>query len=180
MARLALSLIPDDLTLQDDNLLRDLDDRWIRSLQGISYVSTKSPSVILIVDVLQDLALPTRYYASSPMSMSFVVLYDASNSGLPVRVFKMRAQYPCLTFSVAGRAIYSNVNGFLGGVAWSILVARICQLYPNAVAGAIVSRFFIIMYQWCGSNLRSWGPTSCPLGHGHNLCFSNRSRMGPY
>lgn len=49
---------------------------------------------------------------------------------------------------VTGRAIYSNVNGFLGGVAWAMLVARICQLYPNAVAGAIVSRFFIIMYQW--------------------------------
>lgn len=47
-----------------------------------------------------------------------------------------------------GKAIYSNVNGFLGGVAWAMLVARICQLYPNAVAGAIVSRFFIIMYQW--------------------------------
>jgi len=47
-----------------------------------------------------------------------------------------------------GRAIYSNVNGFLGGVAWAMLVARICQLYPNAIAGAIVSRFFIIMYQW--------------------------------
>lgn len=47
-----------------------------------------------------------------------------------------------------GRAIYSNVNGFLGGVGWAMLVARICQLYPNAVAGAIVSRFFIIMYSW--------------------------------
>jgi poly(A) polymerase Pap1 len=57
-----------------------------------------------------------------------------------------------LMFYVTGRAIYSNVNGFLGGVAWSMLVARICQLYPNAVAGAIVSRFFIIMYQWCASN----------------------------
>ena len=29
-----------------------------------------------------------------------------------------------------------------------MLVARICQLYPNAVAGAIVSRFFVIMHQW--------------------------------
>ena len=48
-------------------------------------------------------------------------------------------------------AISSNVNGFLGGVAWAMLVARICQLYPNAVAGAIVSRFFIIMYQWYAS-----------------------------
>lgn len=48
-----------------------------------------------------------------------------------------------------GRAIYSNVNGFLGGVAWSMLVARICQLYPSAVAGGIISRFFTIMHQWC-------------------------------
>jgi poly(A) polymerase len=56
---------------------------------------------------------------------------------------------PCAYFlHYQGRAIYSNVNGFLGGVAWALLVARICQLYPNAIAGAIVSRFFIIMYQW--------------------------------
>ena len=38
MARLALSSIPDDLTLQDDNLLRNLDDRCIRSLGGILVV----------------------------------------------------------------------------------------------------------------------------------------------
>jgi len=48
-----------------------------------------------------------------------------------------------------GRAIYSNVNGFLGGVAWTMLVARICQLYPKAIAGGIISRFFTIMHQWC-------------------------------
>jgi poly(A) polymerase Pap1 len=51
-------------------------------------------------------------------------------------------------FSI-GRAISSNVMGFFGGVAWAMLVARICQLYPNAIAGAIVSRFFRIMFQWC-------------------------------
>ena len=34
MARLALSTIPDDLTLDDDNLLRNIDERCIRSLGG--------------------------------------------------------------------------------------------------------------------------------------------------
>lgn len=34
MARLALSMIPDDLSLQDDNLLKNLDERCIRSLNG--------------------------------------------------------------------------------------------------------------------------------------------------
>ena len=36
MARLALSSIPDDLSLQDDNLLRNLDERCVRSLNGVS------------------------------------------------------------------------------------------------------------------------------------------------
>jgi poly(A) polymerase len=49
---------------------------------------------------------------------------------------------------IAGRAIYSKVNGFLGGIAWAVLVARICQLYSNAIAGAIITRFFIIYHQW--------------------------------
>ena len=57
-----------------------------------------------------------------------------------------------LMFSISGRAIYSNVSGFLGSAAWAVLVARICQLYPNAIAGAIVSRFFLIMYQWYAPN----------------------------
>jgi poly(A) polymerase len=34
MARLALSSIPDDLSLKDDNLLRNLDERCVRSLGG--------------------------------------------------------------------------------------------------------------------------------------------------
>lgn len=44
MARLALSMIPDDLSLQDDNLLKNLDERCIRSLNGVCnyYLSTLS------------------------------------------------------------------------------------------------------------------------------------------
>lgn len=34
MARLALTQIPDDLSLRDDNLLKNLDERCIRSLNG--------------------------------------------------------------------------------------------------------------------------------------------------
>ncbi|CAG8734914.1 1500_t:CDS:2, partial [Acaulospora colombiana] len=65
-ARLALAVIPDDLELKDDSLLKNLDEKCVRSLNGSRF-----------------------------------------------------------------RAVYSNVNGFLGGVAWALLVARVCQLYPN-------------------------------------------------
>jgi poly(A) polymerase len=47
-----------------------------------------------------------------------------------------------------GRAIYSNVMGFLGGVAWALAVARVCQLYPNATASTVVAKFFRILGQW--------------------------------
>ena len=42
MARLALSSIPDDLSLQDDNLLRNLDERCVRSLNGSSLSARSS------------------------------------------------------------------------------------------------------------------------------------------
>lgn len=46
------------------------------------------------------------------------------------------------------RSIYSNIMGFLGGVAWAMLVAKVCQMYPKACASVIVSRFFHIMANW--------------------------------
>ena len=38
--------------------------------------------------------------------------------------------------------------GFLGGVSWAMLVARVCQLYPNAVASTLVDRFFFVYSKW--------------------------------
>ncbi|XP_078260884.1 poly(A) polymerase gamma-like isoform X1 [Rhinoraja longicauda] len=46
------------------------------------------------------------------------------------------------------RGIYSNMLGFLGGVSWAMLVARTCQLYPNAVASTLVHRFFLVFSKW--------------------------------
>ncbi|KAK7696255.1 hypothetical protein QCA50_000908 [Cerrena zonata] len=143
-ARLALSSIPDDLSLQDDNLLRNLDERCIRSLNGSRVVD----EILRLVPNLQ-------------------VFRDS------LRCIKLWAQR---------RAIYSNVNGFLGGVAWAMLVARICQLYPNAVTGAIVSRFFIILYQWTWPQpillkqiedgplpVRVWNPKLYPSDRSHRM-----------
>ena len=38
--------------------------------------------------------------------------------------------------------------GFLGGVSWAILVARICQLYPNATVSTLLSKFFRTIPDW--------------------------------
>uniref|UniRef100_A0AAV1TNT7 Poly(A) polymerase n=1 Tax=Peronospora matthiolae TaxID=2874970 RepID=A0AAV1TNT7_9STRA len=66
------------------------------------------------------------------------------------------------------QGIYSNVLGFLGGVNWAILVARICQFYPNSLPASILSRFFRIYQMWTWPNPIMLARVNDPL----NLGFS--------
>ncbi|KAJ4325276.1 polynucleotide adenylyltransferase [Neodidymelliopsis sp. IMI 364377] len=78
------------------------------------------------------------------------------------------------------RGIYGAVFGYPGGIAWAIMVARICQLYPMACGATILTKFFRLMGKWPfprpvmlknieeGTlNLRVWNPTQYPGDRAH-------------
>ncbi|XP_072032189.1 poly(A) polymerase beta-like isoform X2 [Amphiura filiformis] len=109
-ARLALQIIPENLDLTDNSLLRNLDQKCVRSLNGCR-----------VTDEILNL-VPNK-----------------ENFRLALRAIKLWAKK---------RGVYSNALGFLGGVSWAMLVARTCQLYPNAAPSTLVNKFFLVFTQW--------------------------------
>ena len=104
------SSVPMSLSLTDNNILRGLDDRYLRSLNGTR-----------VTDEIVQLVPQQKTFRTA------------------LRAVKLWAQR---------RAIYANIIGFPGGVAWAMLVARVCQLYPQATGSVIVGKFFRIIARW--------------------------------
>nr|BAN66174.1 poly(A) polymerase PAP, putative [Babesia bovis] len=46
------------------------------------------------------------------------------------------------------RGLYTTVMAYMGGVAWAILTARVCQLYPNFLPNQLIQKFFRVYAQW--------------------------------
>ncbi|KAF9205391.1 polynucleotide adenylyltransferase [Podila verticillata] len=141
---LELNVIPDSLDLSDDGLLRGLDERCVRSVNG----SRVTDDILRLVPNIPSFRIALR----------------------------------CVKLWAQRRAVYSNMMGFLGGVAWAMLVARVCQLYPNACAATIISRFFSILHQWPWPQpillkpieegplqVRVWNPKLYPADKAHRM-----------
>ncbi|XP_059213151.1 poly(A) polymerase type 3-like isoform X2 [Centropristis striata] len=95
-------------------------------------------------------------------------------------IYNFRLALRAIKLWAKRRNIYSNMLGFLGGVSWAIMVARVCQLYPNATASTLVIKFFLAFDLWesptpinlkrpetCDFNLPVWHPRVNPSDRCH-------------
>ena len=109
-ARLALKEVAPDQSLADSQLLKNLDQKCVRSLNGCRVTD----------EILR----------------------------LVPRVDNFRTALRAIKLWAKRHGIYSNVLGYLGGVSWAMLVARVCQLYPNSDAATLVQKFFLVFLKW--------------------------------
>lgn len=109
-ARLALKEVSENQPLGDPEILKNLTEQCVRSLNGCRVTD----------EILKQVP-------------------DKENFRTTLRAIKLWAKR---------HGVYSNVLGFLGGVSWSMLVARVCQLYPNADPSTLVQKFFLVFLKW--------------------------------
>ncbi|XP_055641826.1 poly(A) polymerase type 3-like [Toxorhynchites rutilus septentrionalis] len=64
---------------------------------------------------------------------------DVENFRLALRVIKLWAKK---------NGVYSNILGYLGGVSWAMMVAKVCQVNPNSSAATLVHKFFQLFANW--------------------------------
>lgn len=98
-----------------------------------------------------DRALEYVHDEPSVRSLNGVRVADRVLRLVPsVPVFRVVLRF--IKYWAKRRGIYSNAIGYLGGVAWAILLARVSQLFPNACAYTLLRQFFRIMTQWSWPN----------------------------
>ncbi|XP_954669.1 polyA polymerase, putative [Theileria annulata] len=109
-ANLDAPTVSPHINVLDDNILRNMNDSTVRSINGCRVAS-------YILD-----SVPNKNYFRT--TLRFIKLWASR------------------------RKIYSTVVGYLGGVAWAILTARVCQLYPNCAPNQLIEKFFRVFSVW--------------------------------
>uniref|UniRef100_A0A0E0H594 Poly(A) polymerase n=1 Tax=Oryza nivara TaxID=4536 RepID=A0A0E0H594_ORYNI len=143
-AGVCLPVVPGDLDLSGRSVLRGLDLATARSLNGVRVadeILRLVPDAAAGRSVLRGLDLATA------RSLNGVRVADEILRLVPDAA-AFRTTLRCVKHWAKARGVYSNVAGFLGGVGWAILVARVCLLYPNASPSMLLPRFFRVFARW--------------------------------
>ncbi|XP_060950423.1 poly(A) polymerase type 3-like [Limanda limanda] len=112
----------------------------------VDLVYAQMPQYSLTLNLLDDMWLKDMDKASARSLNGYRVTEEILR--LVPNVSNFRLALMAIKLWAKRRNIYSSKLGFLGGVSWAILVARICQVYPNVTASTLVMKFFRVYSMW--------------------------------
>lgn len=110
--------------LNNDELMREMDEKMKRSYNGFRNAEMILNSIITETD-------------------------KKSNDIVKRKIENYRMLLRCIKLLSKNNGINENKFGYLGGIAYALLTAKVFQMYPNYSVGALLERFlFIYAYEW--------------------------------
>ncbi|GFZ04203.1 poly(A) polymerase 2 [Actinidia rufa] len=150
---------------------------------GPSYVNREEDFFFVLHNILAEMEEVTEL---QPIPDAHVPIMKLKFNGVSIDL--LYASISLLVVPEGGQTRFLNLSRtlrslvFLGGVNWALLVARVCQLYPNAVPSMLVNRFFWFYTHWRWPNpvmlcpieenelgFSVWDPRRNPRDRAHHM-----------
>ena len=128
------------------------------------FASLQAPTLPNPVDAL-DLRWLTGLDEQSVRSLNGVRVAEWICKLVP-DLFSFRITLRVIKYWAKQRGLYSNILGFLGGVNYALLVALVCQTFPDLCPYSLVRKFFAMYTMW------TW-PTPVMLRRFEDLQFKD-------
>jgi hypothetical protein len=155
-------------TIPDEYLDGLLDEKTMRSLNGsptawpVGSLGRVNKVIVLIGCVsclgtrvadaiLETLTTPSKreaFRTALRLLKYWVITAHLRNLRIAQSGFNHISRWIHMFAQAAQRGIYANKAGYLAGVQLAIMVAKIVQFYPNALAATVVAKFFKVFTVW--------------------------------
>ena len=140
-AQLAVNKVP-----KDSEVLLDKKNHYVlndKILLGIDVGTEKSLNGPRVTYMIQPLANKARDEAGR------IIDHDAFPTRADGQVEnKFLIVLRCVRKWAKAKGLYGNMMGYLGGINCNLLVAMVCQIFPNASPSNLLYRFFQLYSKW--------------------------------
>lgn len=98
-------------------------------------------------NILATLDERMAYSINGPRNVDMII-HSVDPKEDPARISNFRTTLKLLKLWAKNRGIYSNAMGYVTGISLAILVAKICQLFPNLKPNKLIQKFFQYYSIW--------------------------------